>query len=112
MNSYREEGGVEGGTVRQAKGDVAGADGDVEAPFTHDVGDGGEGDRAGLAIRADSHDEGVDDDVFQRDADLEGAVDDLSRDGQTLLSGGGDAVVVHAEGDDGGAVLFGEGEDG
>lgn len=112
VEGHREEGGVEGGTIGQAKGDIAGADGDVEAPFIHDLGDGGEGDGAGLAIRADCHDEWVDDDIFLRDAHLEGALDDLIRDDQTLLSGGRDAVVVHAEGNDGGSVLFGQREDG
>ena len=63
-------------------------------------------------VGADGHDQAVDEDVFLRDAHGDGAVDDLVGDGDASVDVGRDAFVVHAEADEGGAVLFDERQEG
>ena len=103
---HGEEGGVEGVPVGQAEADVGGAAGGVDLELLAQPPDQAERRAAGLAERADRHDQRIDHDVGARDAVVGGALDDLLRDLEAHVRVLGDAGLVVRDRDHRGAVLL------
>ncbi len=111
LNRHGQKQGVDGCPVRQAEGDVGEPQCQIDAQFVPNELNGLKGFQTGLIVGADGHGQGVDDDVFPRDADLFRAFHNPPGDGEPLFCGLGDAAVVHGEPDDRGPVLLDQGKD-
>ncbi len=97
---------VEAVAVGQAEADVGGAAGRVDLQLLAQAADEAERGAAGVAQRADRHDQRIDDDVAVMDAVIRGALDDLLRDGEAHVGIFRDAGLVVGDRDDGGAILL------
>ena len=79
---HRDEAGVDAVAVRQAEGDVGQAAGGVDLELLAQAAQQREDLAAGVAQRADRHDQRIDDHVMRGDAEIGAALDDLLGDGE------------------------------